>query len=321
MPIAKIIKNGLVLSGIGLCVISGLSPLIASAPHPSSSAAVPLEEQEDYQDDLMGPSEERSNPQVSRQKAGDYPPLERPSSHRESIPLGAIQEVWDRADEGKGVYTVDYSPRDIIRLRLREYMTTTIALPQWERIKAYEIGDNAYEVKKIDSHTLNIRIMGQVGTDTNLTVFGHSGQIYVFYMRSEGYNSKNISDGIVYVQAPSRLIKEPMPRLPDSMEDQAQDYLEVVQSNPGELNFNYTMAGNPEIAPDRVYTDGQKTWFDYGERINRRDLPVIFNVVDGIDEKVNSIREGSKVVAFGTGKFSLQSGKKVVCVYPSIDKS
>lgn len=315
------LRNILIKAALGFYILIGLSPVRASDSYPSSESSVDPENQVYPDSELMSPAEERVNPQVMRQKAGDYSTLERKEMHRESLPLGAVQEVWDRADGGDGVYTVDYSPREIIKLRLREYMTTTISLPNWERIRSYEIGDNAYEVKRIDAHTLNIRIMGQVGTDTNLTVFGHSGQIYVFYMRSEGYNSKNISDGIVYVQAPSRLIKEPMDKFSQNSQDEKEDYLEPTRSDPSDLNFDYTMAGSPEIAPDRVYTDGQKTWFDYGSRINRKDLPVIFNVVDGIDEKVNSIREGSKLVVFGTGKFSLQSGKKTACVYPTVEKS
>jgi type IV secretory pathway VirB9-like protein len=200
-------------------------------------------------------------------------------------------------------------------------MTTTIALPAWERIKAYELGDEGtYKVKRINPTLLNVKTNGLIGTDTTLTVYGESGQIYAFYMRSEGYNSKNISDVIVHVQAPSSLIKEGLEfhqKVSSDANSPEGDFLEAVSSDPGDLDFNYSMAGDAEIAPDRIYTDGKKTWFDYGSRIKKADLPAVFNVVDGIDTPVNVIREGGKLVAFGTGTFSLKHGKRVTCVYPT----
>ena len=83
------------------------------------------------------------------------------------------------------------------------------------------------------------------------------------------------------------------------------------------LNFNYSMAGDKSIAPKRVYSDGLRTWFDYGSEIDYRYLPAIYAVIDGIDTPINVVREGSQLVAHAHGKFTLKSGYKVTCVYPT----
>ena len=257
-----------------------------------------------------------ANEDVEAQVKGTYPPLAR----QESLPLGAIQHAWDTSETSAGVYTVNFKGREIIRLRLREYMTTTVSLPFWEGVHSYILGDEgSYCVQKINGNTLNIRSHGFIGTDTTLTVYGKSGHIYGFYLRAEGYNSKHTSDIIVYVQAPKPLIKrEPYQ---DVSPETPVDFIKPVHTHAGDLDFNYTMAGHSEIAPDRVYTDGKKTWFDYTDRIERTDLPIIHAVIDEVDTPLNVIREGNKLVAFGTGSFTLKHGKRVVCVSPTKETS
>lgn len=253
------------------------------------------------------------NADVENQVKGDYPLM----SRKESLPLGAIQHIWDNDKKGAGIYTVDFNPREIIKVRLREYMTTTLSLPHWEKIASYELGDEgAYFVKRINDSTLTIKTYSLIGTDTSLTVFGESGQIYGFYLRAEGYNSKNISDIIVYVQAPLCL-KMTSFKKTQTIDSDSQDFIEDSPINPVSFDFNYTMAGDPSIAPKRVYTDGIRTWFDYGESLQKQDLPVIFAVVDGVDTPLNVHRDGNVLVAHGTGKFTLKHGKKLVCVYPT----
>lgn len=254
------------------------------------------------------------NADVEKQVKGDYPPL----SRKESLPLGAIQHAWDQPGEEAGVYSVQFNPRQIIRVRLREYMTTTVSLPFWERISSYEVGDEgSYFVKQVNPTTLNVRTHGLVGADTTLTVFGESGQIYGFYLRAEGYNSKNISDIIVHVQSPKVMKQDVSLYQKTDKGGESQDFIEKASIDPAQFDFNYTMAGDSSIAPMRVYTDGIRTWFDYGARIKKGDLPVIHQVIDGVDTPVNVLRQGEKLVAHGTGIFSLKHGTRVTCIYPS----
>jgi len=77
------------------------------------------------------------------------------------------------------------------------------------------------------------------------------------------------------------------------------------------------MAGDQSIAPERVYSDGLRTWFDYGSKMGSKTLPVIFAVIDEVDTPINVTREGTRLVAQALGAFTLKSGKKLTCVTPS----
>src|SRR3546814_6636080 len=59
------------------------------------------------------------------------------------------------------------------------------------------------------------------------------------------------------------------------------DYLTEVPFDPEKLQFGFTMSGDPTIAPERVFSDGVFTFFDWGSRWNATDLPAVWRVVDG----------------------------------------
>jgi ComB9 competence protein len=125
------------------------------------------------------------------------------------LPMGQIQGAWDSAPDNAGVYTVPYRPDQVVRVRTRLYMTTTIVLPSWENIGDFIIGDDmVFSARKIRSNVLVVRAQ-HIGADATLTVVGErSGWIYPFYLRAEGTNSKTIPDVTVYVKATPPLAVE-----------------------------------------------------------------------------------------------------------------
>ncbi len=259
------------------------------------------------------------NPDVEAQIKGDYPDLDR----KESLPLGAIQHAWDRASPKEGIYQVVYHPQEVIRIRCREMMATTIIFPAWERIDKVLVGDpESFKTQTPKAHILTIHPQEFIGVDTNITAFGASGKVYTFYARSEGYNTKHISDLSIYVRVPK---PSNIPYTPSTIQTLSldspgtgkNDYLEEGTFDPADISFDFDMAGDPEIAPQRVYSDGIRTWFDYGDSIAKKTLPAIYAQVDGVDTPVNVSRKGNKLVAQAAGSFTLLSGQKSVCVTPS----
>lgn len=268
--------------------------------------------------DLMtstGISSLTEHPDVENQVKGNYPDLDR----KESLPLGAIQHAWDHAKEGAGVYNVTYTGSEIIKLRCREMMTTCIILPSWERIEKFTLGDpSSFKVDNPKANILTIQPQEFTGLDSNLVVIGASGKVYNFYLRSEGYNTNHIPDLAVYVRVTkSSTLSSDISHTKRNGDKQKDDYLEEVIFDPSNLNFNFTMAGDREIAPHRVYSDGIRTWFDYGEEIKKKVLSAIYAVIDGVDTPINVSREGTKIIAQHSGSFTLRNGQKVVCVSPT----
>jgi len=260
------------------------------------------------------------NQDVNEQTAGNYPELIR----KESPALGQIQHAWDNANDSAGVYNVNYSPTEVIRLTTREYMTTSLIFPGWETIKdaGIIIGDPSnFEAIKLDPNVVLIRLVGNVGVDSSMTLLGESGNVYSVYIRGVGYNADKISDITVHIRAPfPRLAKQISPNKETRSLLEKTDYLEAVIFDPAKLDFNFSMSGDASIAPERIYSDGMRTWFDYGDKMGAITLPSIFAVIDGVDTPVNTHREGTRIIAQSAGKFSLKSGSKVTCVYPTETK-
>ncbi len=303
---------------IGLSISSFLISSPLGNANPQGVHQPPVMAPSPAPQDLMtstGISTLTEHPDVENQVKGHYPDLER----KESLPLGAIQHAWDHAKEGAGVYNVTYTGSEIVKLRCREMMTTCIILPSWERIEKFTLGDiSSFKVENPRANILTIQPQEFTGLDSNLVVIGASGKVYSFYLRSEGYNTNHVPDLVVYIR-----VSKPA-TLASSIESnqtignkQKDDYLEEVTFDPSQLNFNFTMAGDREIAPHRVYSDGIRTWFDYGEEIKKKSLPAIYAVIDGVDTPINVSREGTKIVAQHSGSFTLRNGQKVVCVFPT----
>lgn len=265
---------------------------------------------------------------------GDYPGMK-----RESNVVGAIQRAWDNSPGNAGVFVARYSPDQVYKIRVREFMTTTIVLPEWESIAKAVLGDAyGFKAEQTQPHILVVR-SALAGADTTLTVIGESGRVYPFYIRAEGYNSQNVPDVAVYVKA-DRSADPPHPtdagvaktgkfkkgkavakeastveaRNRGGVEDP--DWLRAIPFDPSKLRFDFTMTGDKSIAPDRIFTDGIFTYFDYASDWDESDLPVVYRVVDGVDTPVNTRSKGKMLIAESAGAFTLRNGQRVICVRP-----
>lgn len=267
--------------------------------------------------------------EIIEHNKGHYPRLAREGS------LGQIQHAWDKAGKGSGTLNITYSQGQVIPLRLREFMITTIILPSWEKIVEIRVGDpGSFEALKSTQHILVMQPIESIGVDSNVVVIGGSGLVYSFYVRSEGYNSQHISESIVNVHVPGE-VPQSFPELiqdeggsfrkstpPSSVRNSSpsETYPQEIPPKMDELDFRWAMSGDSEIAPRQVFSDGVRTWFNFAERFDKQRLPIISLVRDGVDTPVNFRIEGTMIVAMGVGVFTLRNGKKVVCVYPSYPK-
>ena len=278
------------------------------------------------------------NENVEQHHDGKYPRLERQHS------LGAIQQAFDQSTEEAGVYKVTYSQQTLIKLRLREFMTTIVVLPSWEEIVDIIVGDKStFEASKKESHIFLLKPKDFIGADSNITVLGWSGLVYTFYVRSEGYNSVNLPDLRVHVHVPGDIPlqfpsqstsqngmswKEDFDKRgenPSLQQDRPphsiKDYPQTLPPKMDRLNFKWSMTGDQTIAPRQVFSDGVRTWFNFddgaGSKIEEKDLPVISRVLDGVDTPINTRIEGNLIVAETTGIFTLKTGNRITCVYPT----
>ncbi|MCZ7450243.1 P-type conjugative transfer protein TrbG [Agrobacterium rhizogenes] len=80
-------------------------------------------------------------------------------------------------------------------------------------------------------------------------------------------------------------------------------------SAPDRLNFSYTVSGSASWRPQRVYSDGAKTYIQFPRSISATDAPVLFVVSGGQNRIVNyRMKNGMMVIDYAVDKAVLVSG-------------
>lgn len=110
-------------------------------------------------------------------------------------------------------------------------------------------------------------------------------------------------------------------------DDGAPEWLREIPFDIGKLRFNdYEVRVEEgedaaDISPVRVFHDGTFTYFDFGEgdggRADRNKRPVVLQVVDEIDSRVNVLTTGPTgniIRVEAIGDFTLKNGRRIVCV-------
>jgi type IV secretory pathway VirB9-like protein len=266
---------------------------------------------------------------IDQETKGQFPTMERGPA----LPLGTLQRSWDRptpanGQTAPGVVHYMWHPDFVMGVRTRDFMVTTLMLPTWERVNEFYLGDSVvFEVKKVRANVVAVRSRN-AGADSNLTVLGASGNVYNFYLRSETWNSGQVTDLTIYVEAPhadDMVESSDHVKLsgyePSAGVDDMPDYLRRIVVRPEDIRFDVRMFAKKEsdadIAPERVFEDGLFTYFDFGERSDTVARPVVHQLVDGVDAVVNTRTagpHGNVLIAEAVGDFTLRNGSRVVCV-------
>lgn len=138
------------------------------------------------------------------QTAGEYDAMN--LSYIQSF--GMQQKAWNdplsHLGEGQtkpGYSKYVWSPDVVLPVRLREGMMTLINLPTWELIEKVHIGSPESFGGEIaaPNSLLVYADPNYIGVDSNMIIFGRSGNRYVFYLRSETYNTDKITHSVVDV--------------------------------------------------------------------------------------------------------------------------
>jgi type IV secretory pathway VirB9-like protein len=267
---------------------------------------------------------------------------------RASMPAGQIQEAWarpfDNMSQGQsapGNVRYQWSHDLVMPVRLRDGMVTNVIIPDWDEALDVVIGDSStVEARVIRGNVVALRPLS-VGRDTSMTVIGGSGNVYSFYVRTEGRNTQIVTDVQVFVQAaPSRgsaewfsdqritsggsgsgTMTEIAPRVGGEggiiragSASQGEE-LVPVDRRLFDMKMYEVNEGDRIIAPDYVYSDGKFTYFHFPAGMT--DRPVIRRIVDGVEGRVNTRvggRHNEIVIVEAVGDFVLRSGTRAVCV-------
>ncbi|MBW1615594.1 MAG: TrbG/VirB9 family P-type conjugative transfer protein [Deltaproteobacteria bacterium] len=245
------------------------------------------------------------------------------------INLKNTQKAFKKSDQNANTKNYTYAKDKTYKIRLREYMTTTVVLPEPETIFSYALGDsNNFSFSLIENRQKNIFTVSPVypGADTNLLIFGKSGNIYSFYLFADSVKSKLVPDLVVYIKDPIlKIKKENAGQKKEKKQEQAKtnnDYLKEIPT-PDKRNYDYYIkGGDVALAPVKIFDDGYFTFFKFGKNLNKTKLPVIYQVIDGYDTPVNSrVRAGYIIAESINKKWTLRRGEAHLCVWNTDQKT
>ena len=240
--------------------------------------------------------------------------------------LGMQQKAWNNPTQhlGEGQTKPGYSkyywkPDLVLPIRIREGMVTLINFPSWELLETVWIGSNeAFTAQFPAPNALLVHAnpaIGAVGVDSNMIVFGRSGNRYVFYLRSETYNTDRITNAVVdIIVNDENYTPDDSGRTPvasgaadngsvasfgrggnvravggsgkKKAVNPAEGWLEDIPVDPEKLRFDIDIfAPNPddmELAPERVWRDDVFTYIDLGPKaLSMLQRPIVNLLVQG----------------------------------------
>jgi len=292
------------------------------------------------------------------QSSGNYPPLDT----NLLTSRGMLQKAWSdplkNMGEGQtkpGYTRYVWSPDMVLPVRLRESMATLINFPSWEVIDSIWIGDQSSFAGEFPSPNslLLFTQPGMIGVDSNLIVFGRSGNRYAFYIRSEAYNTDRITNTVVDVVVPNMPsgnssaggvvasssskpywasgVRGASGAPGDSLNPTAglnvasnapKGWLEDIPVNPEKFRFDIEVyLPNPsdiDIAPERVWHDDIFTYIDFGPKaLAMLERPIVNLIVQDSESPVGFRSRGPNgrlIVVEAVGDMIMRNGEKVVCL-------
>lgn len=290
--------------------------------------------------------------QNADQSQGQYQPMD--MSYAGFNSLGMMQSAWldplQNLGEGQSrpAYSKYYwSPDLVLPLRLREGMITMVNFPEWEMIEDIYIGDSSTfdgQISGPNTLLLYPRKGANVGVDTNIIVFGRSGNRYVFYARSEGVNTERLTNSIVdievigaessnggvsslaggghtnaskYYAGGGKSVDSTFTK-----RNQKNSWVESIPLDPTKFRFDVEVyVPNPEdvvIAPERVWRDDIFTYIDLGAKsLNMTQRPIVTLIVERMEVPVGFRTKGPNnrlIIVEAIGDMVLRNGKRIVCL-------
>ncbi len=255
------------------------------------------------------------------------------SMSNENIGLKTVQAAFTKSGSMDNTLSVSYKKGKVTKVYVREYMDSHIILP--EDIEGYSLGDetNFHWIPGGENHEYRGRIFfDHYDADTNLTLFGDSGAIYIFYIRAIKHDSIHLPHLTVFVEnseinpvaltekvvnkAKSKSFRRKGRKLDQEADGEYLRSLKDVDVT--SLNYGYeVVGGNDELAPKTVFDDGTWTYFKFADenfdKVER--LPVVYKVVDGYDNPMNTRKfKGTIIAESKAGSWTLRHGASHVCI-------
>ncbi len=222
----------------------------------------------------------------------------------------AVQESQPTAIDSR-IRVMVYNPNDIFKFTGYYNYQASIEFALDEEIINISIGDTTSWQIVPNGHRIFLKPIESNAT-TNMTLITNK-RTYYFELYAE--EATNIRDpGMAFN------VKFLYPELEQENNIKITNNHNVLPdtSAPENLNFNYMISGSEEIAPIKIYDDGEFTYMQF--RNKNKTIPAIFSVDENLLESIVNYRldphhKNLIIIEQVFQKYTLRSGSKITCVY------
>ncbi len=269
--------------------------------------------------------------------------------------LNAIQGSFFDKNRSKmsNTLNVDYFQGQTYKIRLRYAMATLLFFSK--PISDFVLGDKVgFDAKILESNDRILLIKPlQIGVDSNISVIDNEGKIFSFYVFSTTFTSSKhpnlqvfIEDKNYYSNAfmkpqnkENTLEKAPTNNKPlkEEKEETKEETIIIGDSTNAmkivkkDIQKGYRALKSSQrkwyclwicskksklsLMPKEIFNDKQFTYFKFDKKLALSKFPVIYKVVDGYDNPVNTRIVGDYIIAEDvSAKWTLRLGKDYLCI-------
>ncbi len=249
---------------------------------------------------------------------------------------------------------IDYFQGQTYKIRLRYAMATLLffSKPISDFVLGDKVGFDA-KILESNDRILLIKPL-QIGVDSNISVIDNEGKVFSFYVFSTTFTSSKhpnlqvfIEDKNYYSNAFMKpqnkeniLEKAPINNKPlkEEKEETKEEETITIGDNTNAMKIvkkdiqkGYRALKSSQrkwyclgicskksklsLMPEEIFNDKQFTYFKFDKKLALSKFPVIYKVVDGYDNPVNTRIVGDYIIAEDvSAKWTLRSGKDYLCI-------
>ncbi|WRD15755.1 TrbG/VirB9 family P-type conjugative transfer protein [Helicobacter pylori] len=249
---------------------------------------------------------------------------------------------------------IDYFQGQTYKIRLRYAMATLLffSKPISDFVLGDKVGFDA-KILESNDHILLIKPL-QIGVDSNISVIDNEGKIFSFYVFSTTFTSSKHPNLQVFIEDKnyySNAFMKPQNKentlekahtnnkpLKEEKEETKEEETITIGDNTNAMKIvkkdiqkGYRALKSSQrkwyclgicskksklsLMPEEIFNDKQFTYFKFDKKLALSKFPVIYKVVDGYDNPVNTRIVGDYIIAEDvSAKWTLRLGKDYLCI-------
>ncbi|GAA7148179.1 hypothetical protein ID0397_07040 [Helicobacter pylori] len=249
---------------------------------------------------------------------------------------------------------IDYFQGQTYKIRLRYAMATLLffSKPISDFVLGDKVGFDA-KILESNDRILLIKPL-QIGVDSNISVIDNEGKVFSFYVFSTTFTSSKHPNLQVFIEDKnyySNAFMKPQNKentlenaptnnkpLKEEKEETKEEETITIGDNTNAMKIvkkdiqrGYRALKSSQrkwyclgicskksklsLMPEEIFNDKQFTYFKFDKKLALSKFPVIYKVVDGYDNPVNTRIVGDYIIAEDvSAKWTLRSGKDYLCI-------